>query len=257
MDPSTVEEVIAKQGQWSLRSKRNYTSWYSRFAKFLHLDWEKPNYKAPTKIPFFPLEIEIDQIIVGSPRKTSIAAAIAKETAARIGEIVRIKWIDMNFQGNTIAINEPEKGSNAGIYKVKPELLARIQTLPRNSARILGSSSSDSLANMLLTAKKKLAANLCNPRLLKITFHTFRHWAITNYAHKVKDPFLVQIFARHKDMKCTSRYIHYEKIVYDESDSNEWNVKAAKTVKEASELMKVGFEYHVEIDGFKLFRKHK
>jgi len=32
---------------------------------------------------------------------------------------------------------------------------------------------------------------------------------------------------------------------------------ADKTIEEASELIKVGFEYHVEIDGFKLFRKRK
>lgn len=65
------------------------------------------------------------------------------------------------------------------------------------------------------------------------------------------------MFARHKDLKCTSRYIHYEKIVYEISNDSEWTVKAAKTVEEASELIKVGFEYHVEIDGFKLFRKRK
>jgi hypothetical protein len=35
-------------------------------------------------------------------------------------------------------------------------------------------------------------------------------------------------------------------------------VRVAKTVDEASELMKVGFEYSgVEYNGFKLFRKHK
>jgi integrase len=140
---------------------------------------------------------------------------------------------------------------------VTPELMTRIQTLQRTSQRVLGNTSSDSLANMLLTAKKKLASNLSKPQLLKIHFHTLRHWKLTNYAHQVKDPFMVQMFARHKDLKCTSRYIHYEKIVYVTSDNYEWTVRAAKTVKEAIELIKVGFEYHVEIDGVKLFRKRK
>jgi hypothetical protein len=63
--------------------------------------------------------------------------------------------------------------------------------------------------------------------------------------------------ARHKDLKCTSRYVHYEKTVYGTSDSDEWLVKTAKTVEEASELMKVGFEYHVETESFKLLRKRK
>ena len=209
------------------------------------------------KTPFFPLESEIDQLIAGSSRKVSIALQIAKETAARIGEIVRIKWTDIDFHANVIAINEPEKGSNTGLYKVTPELIARIQALPRNYDRILGKTSSDSLANMLLTAKKRLAFNFCNPRLRRIHFHTLRHWKLTSYAHKVKDPFLVQIFARHKDLKSTSRYIHYEKIVYQSNDNNEWIIRVAKNLEEATELMKVGFEYHVEFNGVKLFRKRK
>lgn len=58
-------------------------------------------------------------------------------------------------------------------------------------------------------------------------------------------------------MKSTSRYIHYERIVYATNDNNEWTAKAAKTVEEATELIKADFEYHVEIDGFRLFRKRK
>jgi integrase len=225
--------------------------------KILHIEWEKPNYKAPIKTPFFPLESEIDQLIAGSSRKVSIALQIAKETAARIGEIVGIKWTDVDFHHNIIAINEPEKGSNTGIYKVSNELISRIQTLPRTSDRILGKTSTDSLAHMLLTTKKRLASSFCNPRLEQIHFHTLRHWKLANYAHEVKDPFLVQVFARHKDLKCTSRYIHYEKVVYGTSNDDDWIVKAAKTLEEATELIKVGFEYHVEIQGFKLFRKRK
>ena len=114
LNPTSVEEVIAKQDNWTIRAKRNYVDWYSRFAKFLHLEWEKPNYKAPSKTPFIPLESEIDQLISGSSKKVSIALHIAKETAARIGEILRLKWIDINLQANIIAINEPKKGSNCG-----------------------------------------------------------------------------------------------------------------------------------------------
>lgn len=58
-------------------------------------------------------------------------------------------------------------------------------------------------------------------------------------------------------MKSTLRYIHYAEVVYQSSDKNEWIPRAARTVDEASELIKVGFEYVTEIDGTKLFRKHK
>lgn len=258
-DPVSVEETIAKQTEWSIRAKKNYVDWYARFAKFLHLEWEKPVYKAPDKVPFFPLESEIDQLISGSPRKTSIALQIAKETGARIGEIVRLKWTDIDFQTNKLAINEPEKGSNCGIYPVTSKLISRIMTLPRKSDRIFGAGIAvkDSITNMLITARKRLAFSLCNPRLIKIHFHTLRHWAITVYAHKVKDPFLVQIFARHKDMKCTAKYIHYEKVLFQVGESDEWTVRTAKTIEDATTLLQVGFEYVITMQDVAVFRKRK
>jgi integrase len=91
----------------------------------------------------------------------------------------------------------------------------------------------------------------------KTYFHTLRHWKLITYAHAVKDPFQVQLFAIHKDIKCTMRYVHLEKILYRESDKDEWTARAIKTVEEALELLKVGFEYVTEVEGFKLFRKHK
>lgn len=256
-DPESVKETIAKQETWSTRAKRNYAEWYSHFAKFLHLEWEKPTYRAPSKIPFLPAESEIDQLIAGCSRKTSIALQVAKETAARIGEIARIKWVDIDFEKNLIAINEPEKGSNAGTYKVSNELIARIGKLPRTSEKIFGVGSKDSIAAMFNHAKRRLASSFSNSRLLQIHFHTLRHWKLATYAHMIKDPFQVQLFARHKDMKSTMRYIHLERTIYQVSDKDEWLVKAAKTVDEASELISVGFEYVTEVEGFKLFRKHK
>jgi len=257
LDSGNVEEVIAKQVSWSARAKRNYADWYSRFAKYLGMIWEKPEYKPPDKVPFIPLESEIDQLIAGSRKKLSIALQIAKETAARIGEILRLRWTDIDFEKSIIAINEPEKGSNSGIYKVSSDLITRISSLPRCSERIFGKSSIDSLTNMLTTTKRRLASSFCNPRLLQIHFHTLRHWKLTMYAHVIKDPFQVQMFARHKDMKSTMRYIHLEKVLYQTSDKDEWIVKTAKTVEEASDLVKVGFDYVMEIEGFKLFKKRK
>jgi hypothetical protein len=68
---------------------------------------------------------------------------------------------------------------------------------------------------------------------------------------------MVQLFARHKDMKSTGKYIHYAEVVYKEYGKDEWVVKAAKTVQEATDLIGVGFEYVTEVEGYKLFRKRK
>jgi len=39
--------------------------------------------------------------------------------------------------------------------------------------------------------------------------------------------------------------------------NDQFTVKVANTVDEAIKLMEVGFEYHAEIEGNKLFRKRK
>ena len=58
-------------------------------------------------------------------------------------------------------------------------------------------------------------------------------------------------------MKSTMRYVHLERAIYQVGNKDEWTVKAAKTVDEASGLISVGFEYVTDVEGYKLFRKHK
>ncbi len=52
-------------------------------------------------------------------------------------------------------------------------------------------------------------------------------------------------------------YIHLEKTIFGSSTSDEYHVKTAKTVEEACELAKVGFDYFPSIDGVQIFRKRK
>ncbi|MCW4017136.1 MAG: site-specific integrase [Candidatus Bathyarchaeota archaeon] len=258
LDPLNVEHVIAKQDRWSLRAKKNYTDWYARFAnKYMHMNWEKPIYKAPDKIAFQPYNIEVEQLIAGSPRSVSIACHIAKETAARIGEVVRIEWVDIDSKNNLIAINHPEKGSYTGVYSASNELMSRIIALPRKTDRILGTASTDSIDNMLLTTRKKLAVNLNNKRFLQLHFHSLRHWKLTKLALETKDPFTVQQFARHHDMKITMKYINLARAIAKQSDSDEWIIRAVKTVDEAIELGQVGFTPYMMIEGVQLVRKRK
>jgi hypothetical protein len=51
-------------------------------------------------------------------------------------------------------------------------------------------------------------------------------------------------------------YIHIEEALFNEQNS-EYHVKLAETVKEACELLEVGFEYVTDIEGKKLFMKRK
>ena len=51
------------------------------------------------------------------------------------------------------------------------------------------------------------------------------------------------------------RHVYGERLIHFKGD--EYPVRTAKSVKEASELIESGFEYVTEMDGVKLFRKRK
>jgi hypothetical protein len=44
-------------------------------------------------------------------------------------------------------------------------------------------------------------------------------------------------------------------LIYDGDANNQFTVKVANTMDEAIKLMELGFEFHAEIEGNKLFRK--
>jgi integrase len=110
-------------------------------------------------------------------------------------------------------------------------------------------------SNFWLQRKRK-ARQPANPRLLLIHFHTFRHWKATTEQHKTKDPRHVKTMLGHKSIQSTEMYIHLEEMLYQES-SNQFTVKVADTLGDAVKLMEVGFDFHAEVEGHKLFRKRK
>jgi hypothetical protein len=59
-----------------------------------------------------------------------------------------------------------------------------------------------------------------------------------------------------KKISSTETYIHLEERLYQES-ADQFTVKVADALEEAVKLMEVGFEFHAEVEGHKLFRKRK
>lgn len=53
------------------------------FLKFVGGTWDKLQCKVRQKIPFIPLETEIDQLVAGCSKTVRTALQVAKETGAR------------------------------------------------------------------------------------------------------------------------------------------------------------------------------
>lgn len=178
-----------------------------------------------------------------------------KETGTDPGELLMTRWIDINEQSRTLSINHPVKGHSPRILPISRELIARFEMLPKVSERIFNSSMKVMYNNFRLQ-RKRIARKFNNPRLVKITFTTLRHWKATAYYHEVRDILKVKQLLGHKTLRSTMIYIDIEKALYGEL-SQEFNVKVAENPEEISKLLEVGFEYVCEKDGSLFFRKRK
>jgi len=254
-DPESIKEAIAKR-KWSESRKCNAVKAYTLFLKLNGMQWEKPRYKATRKLPFIPTEEELNSLIAGSGKKLSAFLQLLKETAMRAGEAKRLKWTDIDFERNIIRLNDPEKRSNPRMWKVSQKLIAMLNALPRKSQKVFGDGPINSLKTTFLKTRKRLAHKLQNPRLLNISFHTFRHWKATMLYHQTKDPYYVKQFLGHKELRSTEIYITIERTLFEPS-SEEFIVKVAEKPEEIKALLEVGFDYVCEKDGLVFLRKRK
>ena len=173
----------------------------------------------------------------------------------RVGEARRLKWTDIDFKRKLIILNQPEKGSEPRMFNISEKLINMLNNLQRKSERVFGDSP-NALKASFYHKRKRLAQKLQNPRLLKIGFHTFRHWKATMEYHKTKDILHVMKLLGHKNIENTMIYINVEQALFHE-ENQEFHVRVAQKPDEIKSLLEAGFEYVCEKDGLLFFRKRK
>jgi len=255
-DPDSVKEAIAKQ-KWSDARRHTAITSYTLFLRMLGRKWEPPLCKVTRKLPFIPSEEEIDALIAGCGRKTAAILQLLKETAMRSGEANSLFWTDIDMERRTIMLNTPEKGGTPRIFKVSHKLIAMLNVLPKTSTRIFGDSVNwRTKASSFFQSRKVLTRKLQNPRLLRISFHTLRHWKATTLYHQTKDILYVKEFLCHKRIDTTLLYIQLAEVIFDES-TDEFTVRVASKPEEITELLEVGFEFVCQKDGLLYLKKRK
>ena len=256
-DPESIKEIIANQSSWCVGTKANFVDAYNTFVRMLGLTWKPPRYRGERAFPFIPTEAEIDALIASCGNKTATFLQTLKETGMRAGEAFSLEWIDIDVERHLINLKRPEKGSNPRIFKVSTKLIDMLNQLPKKSKRVFGNTTLSSIRVTFCASRKRAAKKLVNPRLLKIHFHTFRHWKATTEYHKTKDIMHVQSLLGHKRINNTQIYINLEQAIFSNSDGSKYTTRVAKTVKAARALLETGFEYVTDMDGFRIFRKRK
>lgn len=253
LDPESVKEVIALQKTWSDGTKAIAVDAYTCFLEKEGLRWDPPRYSRLETIPFIPSEAELNQLIGSCGKVLSTFLQGLKETGADPGELAAITGKDINKEARTITINHPVKGHRPRVLKVSAELIKRLEEITKDDGKIFNG---EQLRSAFYYKRRATARKLSNPRLLNITFITFRHWFGTMEYHKTKDILHVQRLLGHKNIQNTLIYIDLESKLYNGSNDG-YSVRIAHNVGEACSLIEAGFEYVTGeySDGGKIFRK--
>ena len=252
MKPESVETILATE-TYTRSMKYATVNAYKVFCRYYKIDWE------PVKTPyqpeeiFIPLEEEITCLIAACGKRTSAFLQTLKDTGARTSEVKHLKWTDINEKDNTISINQPGKGSNSRTVEVPVQTIAVLKNLPKTHGEYIFSVNGTGVQSSFRRKRREVAAKLQNPRLLKIHFHTLRHWRATMEYSKTREIYAVKQLLGHKSLKSTDRYQHMVKFPHEEYIS-----KVARTIEEAQELLNAGFRFECDYgtDG-KIFIRRK
>jgi len=250
-----AKELLSRE--WTDGSKANAAQAYKTFCKVVDIQIpEDINFdkwsSRQQKLPWIPLEKEIDVLIAGCSKKIATFLQLLKEVWCRSGEAWRLEWINVEPEHNIITINLPEKKGTPRQFKVSSKLIAMINGLPKTSRRVFGQSSLTKIRQNFMVQRARVAYNLKNPRIKRITFHTLRHWGATMEYHRTKDILHVKERLGHRNINSTLIYTH---LVNFEGD--EYHTATSKSLKEDEELLKAGFEYVTDRDEAKIYRKRK
>ena len=251
MDTNSVETVLATE-TWKIPLKHELVAAYYAFCKYRKVAWEKVKVNYEPKQVYTPTEEEINFLIGRCGKRLATFLMILRETGARKGEALKIRYADVNSNTNEISINYPEKNGKSRKVKVTERTIAMINALPKKHGDNLFSTNPHAFDSTFNYTRKASADKLQNPNIRLIHFHTFRYLRGRKEYRKHKDVYEAKYLLGHKSILSTQRYTEGEEFQGDEYYSAE-----AKTKEEAKQLIEAGYSYVTDVDGFKLFSKPK
>jgi integrase len=212
LEPESAKAYLAT-AKLSEARKALIVQHLARFYAHRQIPFDKPRYVSVDTLPFIPIKSEVDRLISGVGKKTAAYLQLLKETGARAGEAWNPRWIDINSQQGTVTIT-PEKGSRARHLKVTGSLTVMLDHLPHRSEYVFRnpaidkSESLDDFSRNFSAQRRKIAEKLQNPRMLRISFKTLRHFKATMEYQKTKDILHVMRILGHRNIQNTLVYTH-------------------------------------------------
>jgi len=224
---------------------------------------ELSKYHVTEKLPFIPLEKEIDTLISSARHRLACFLKLLKETGMRPIEVWRLQWIDIDYAQGTVNIRIAKRG-NPRKLKVSEQLLNMLGGLRKSNTYLFSVSGQKERFNTELEHltrnytkfRRRLTIKLQNQRLNRISLYTFRHWKATTEYLRTKDVFHVKQFLGHKRIENIMKCINIGNAIT--TDQAHYICKVARDTKEATALVEDGFDYVTTTpEGLMLFRKRK
>jgi integrase len=138
-NPESIKDTIMSQTCGNATNAQMIAA-FKRFAVFNNISWTPPKCKIVRKLPYIPLEKDIDELIASCGKKLSAVLQLQKETGMRIGEALTLDWDDIDIEQRTIVLNNPEKNRTSRMFKISEKLGMMLNRLPGDSDKVFGSS---------------------------------------------------------------------------------------------------------------------
>lgn len=201
-DPESAKAALAKS---TLKdsTKKTVAAMLDVWFEFNQIKWRPPKYSDEHEIPYIPSEAQLDLLIAALGQKTACFCQILKETGARCGEIAELKWDSIDTEQRKIRI-KAEKGSNSRVLPLSAKAIDMIARLPKNrniERKEKLFANADDMRTCFYLQRKRIARRQASPNLMRIHFHTFRHWKTTTEQHKTKEPWHVKMVLGHKSIQ--------------------------------------------------------
>lgn len=157
------------------------------------------------------------------------------DTGARLNEAQRLEWTDINEKKNQVTVKASKNGKSR-ILDVSENLIQLLKSLHKKSDLVFVNYSGNRSASFH-NRVVKLARKYNNPRLKKISLHTFRHCKALREYHKTRDVLYVMAVLGHRDINTTYGYVEIYNQIYKPQQQVKYMSRIASTKEERCELI--------------------
>lgn len=167
-------------------------------------------------------EDEVDRLVeVASKRRSPDlhdAIVLSLNTGLRLGELMRLRWMDVNIMGAIVTVPDDDKRKPGGKVPLNSEALAVFQSRKKMlggdaGGRVFPPVAGGAVRNNISEMFRKLVDELglndgIDDKRNRIVFHSLRHTFASWLALAGTDIYRIKTLMRHKNISMTMRYAH-------------------------------------------------